>query len=62
VVARLKSSISLEEAQKDVADSLQSFLQKYPPHSQFEAPMLFSEAFEAIPLRDAMTGDVRPAF
>jgi len=61
VVARLRARISLEDAQKDVSNGLQAFLHKYPPYTQFGAPTLFGEQFTAIPLRDAVVGDVRPA-
>jgi putative ABC transport system permease protein len=36
-------------------------LRKYPPYTQGGAPELFRERFQAIPLRDAVIGDVRPA-
>ena len=61
VVARLRARISLEDAQKEVSDGFQAFLRKYPPYTQFAAPTLFQEAFTAIPLRDAVVGEVRPA-
>ena len=37
------------------------FSKKYRPQSASEAPLLFLEVFTAIPLRDAVVGDVRPA-
>ncbi|MGA8594717.1 MAG: ABC transporter permease [Bryobacteraceae bacterium] len=61
VAARLKPGVTLEQAQSEVSDSLQTFLKKYPPNSPSKAPMLFQEAFTAIPLSDAVVGDVRPA-
>jgi predicted permease len=61
VIARLRTEIGLKDAQQEVARSLQPFLKRYPPDSQFGAPRLFAEEFTAIPLRDAVVGDVRPA-
>jgi ABC-type antimicrobial peptide transport system permease subunit len=61
VTARLKPGIKLENAQNDVGATMKPFLQKYPPQSASEAPLLFLEGFTAIPLREAVVGDVRPA-
>jgi predicted permease len=61
VIARLRSGVSLKEAQKEVISTLERFLRRHPPDSQFGAPILFGQSFEAIPLRDAVVGDVRPA-
>jgi predicted permease len=58
VAARLKPGVTLKDAQGDVRDTNESFFRKYPYP---KAPMLFMESFTAIPLRDAMVGDVRPA-
>jgi len=44
-----------------VSGTLQAFLRKFPPYSQFGAPALFEEQFTAIPLRDAVVGEVRSA-
>ena len=40
---------------------MQPFLKKYRPQTASEAPLLPGEGFTAIPLRDAVVGDVRPA-
>jgi predicted permease len=61
VTGRLKPGGTLEDAQRDVGETMQPFLKKYPPHIATEAPLLFHESFTAIPLRDAVVGDVRPA-
>ena len=61
VAARLKTGVTVAEAQKDVGHTMEPFLRKYAPHSPGEAPILFMEQFTAIPLRDATVGDVRPA-
>jgi putative ABC transport system permease protein len=61
VTARLKPGISIEDAQIDLDGTMEPFLKKYPPHTANEAPLLFEESFTAIPLRDAVVGDVRPA-
>jgi putative ABC transport system permease protein len=61
VVARLRPDISLETARNEVRDSLPGFLKIYPPFTKSEAPMLFREEFTALPLRDAVVGDVKPA-
>ena len=61
VIARLRTGVSLKQAKKDVHDTLGAFLERYPPSSQFGAPMLFAEEFDVMPLRAAVVGDVRPA-
>ena len=61
VIGRLRRGVTLAEAQHEVGESLGAFLRRYPPYSQFGAPVLHGEAFQAIPLRDAVVGDVRPA-
>jgi len=61
VVARIRAGISLAEARKAVSDTLPDFMRQYPFGSQFGATNLFAEEFTAIPLRDAVVGDVRPA-
>lgn len=61
VIGRLRRRVTLAEAQHEIAESLGAFLRRYPPNSQSGAPVLHGEAFHAIPLRDAVVGDVRPA-
>ncbi len=61
VIGRLRRAVSLAEAQEEVSQGLSTFLGRYPPTSRFGAPVLHGEAFQAIPLRDAVVGDVRPA-
>jgi len=61
VTARLKPGVKLDDARNDVGATMGPFLQKYRPQSASEAPLLFLESFTAIPLRDAVVGDVRPA-
>jgi len=61
VVGRLRRDTSLQDAQREVSEGQRAFLKRYPPYSQFGAPVLFGERFEAIPLRDAVVGDIRPA-
>jgi putative ABC transport system permease protein len=61
VVARLKPGVTVEDAQNDVGKTMQPFLRKYAPHSPSESPLIPLENFTAIPLRDAVVGDVRPA-
>jgi putative ABC transport system permease protein len=56
VVGRLRQGVTLENAQGAVADSMGAFLGRY-----HDAPLLYRESFAAIPLRDAIVGDVRPA-
>jgi putative ABC transport system permease protein len=58
VAARLKPGMTLDDAQRDVAETAGPFGQKYPYP---KAPLLFRETFTAISLRDAVVGDVRPA-
>jgi putative ABC transport system permease protein len=62
VIARLKPSVSLKEAQKDVGNTLRAFFQQNRPGSKNGPPVLFGEEFSAIPLRYAVVGDVRHAF
>jgi putative ABC transport system permease protein len=61
VIARVRAGISLKEGDKDVDGTRIAFLQQYPSDSQLGAPVLFAEMFRAIPLRDAVVGDVLPA-
>jgi len=61
VVARLRRGTSLIDAQREVSGTFEAFLRKFPPYSQFAAPALFEEQFTAIPLRDAVVGEVRSA-
>lgn len=61
VVARLRPGVTLEDAHNQMSDTMMPFLRKYPPNSPVEAPLLMLESFTAIPLRDAVVGDVRPA-
>ena len=56
VAARLLPGVSAKEAAADVAGTKTLFLRRYR-----SAPLLFREEFTAIPLRDALVGDVRPA-
>jgi len=59
VVARLRPGVSFEAARMEVHNK--NFSEKFSPGTQFGAPLLFGEQFEALPLRDAVVGDVRPA-
>ena len=61
VIGRLRRDVTLAGAQHEIGASLGAFLRRYPPYSQSGAPVLHGEAFQAIPLRDAVVGDVRPA-
>jgi len=56
VVGRMRPGISLKTAQYNVDATGFLFRRRYP-----DAPMLHGEQFTAIPLRDAVVGDVRPA-
>jgi putative ABC transport system permease protein len=56
VVGRLKPGVTVEMAAAEVAGTMMWFNVRYP-----FAPLLFGERFTAIPLRDALVGDVRPA-
>jgi putative ABC transport system permease protein len=56
VTGRLRRGLSLDTARNSIAATLTPFLHRYP-----DAPHLFGEQFTAIPLRDAIVGDVRPA-
>ncbi len=56
VAARLAPRVTLTMAAADVANTKSMFFGRYP-----YAPLLFREEFTAIPLRDAVVGDVRPA-
>ncbi|HUB79845.1 MAG TPA: ABC transporter permease [Bryobacteraceae bacterium] len=56
VVGRLREGITLASAKRDVAGTLGWFV-----NSNQGAPLLYGESFTAIPLRDAIVGDVRPA-
>jgi len=56
VVGRLRPGISLANAQEAIAATIGPFTQQ-----NSDAPLLLEESFTAIPLRDAIVGDVRPA-
>lgn len=56
VAARLKPGVTVAMAAADVADTMRWFVRKYP-----YPPLLYLEQFTAIPLRDALVGDIRPA-
>ena len=56
VAARLKPGVTIKMAAANVTRTNRWFRLQYP-----YAPLLFGEEFTAIPLRDAMVGDVRPA-
>lgn len=56
VTGRLNSGVSIETAAFEVEKAKQWFIGRHP-----SAPLLFGEVFTAIPLRDAMVGNVRPA-
>ena len=56
VVGRLLPGVTLEMAQGAVAATIGPFTGRYR-----DAPLLYGEIFTAIPLRDAIVGDVRPA-
>ena len=56
VVGRLRLGVTNESAQKAVAATIAPFIGRY-----HDAPLLYQESFTAIPLRDAIVGDVRPA-
>jgi len=61
VIARIRAGLSLDDADNNVDATRIRFLQQYPSDSQLGAPVLFAEMFRAIPLRDAVVGDVKPA-
>ncbi|HLJ51286.1 MAG TPA: ABC transporter permease [Bryobacteraceae bacterium] len=56
VVARLHPGVDVKAASQDIAGTMRWFIRQYP-----NAPLLFQEEFAAVPLRDALVGDVRPA-
>jgi predicted permease len=56
VAGRLRPGVPLEQAQDNVAATKGPFVGRY-----HDAPLLYRETFTAIPLRDAIVGDVRPA-
>jgi hypothetical protein len=56
VAARLMPGVTVEMAAAEVAKTEGWLLRRYP-----SAPLLFGEEFTAIPVRDALVGDVRPA-
>ena len=58
VTARLKPGMTVKDADADVDATIGPFFREYPYP---KAPMLFQERFTAIPLRDAVVGNVRPA-
>lgn len=57
VVARLREDITIDDAANNVASTMKYFLVRYP-----YAPLLFQERFTAVPLRDALVGDIRRLF
>ena len=61
VIARLRPGLSLDDADKNVDATRIPYLWQYPSDSQLGAPVLYGEMFRAIPLRDAVVGDVKPA-
>lgn len=56
VAARLRPGVTVADAAASVAGTKQWFERRHP-----DMPLLFREEFSAIPLRDALVGDVRPA-
>ena len=56
VAARLKPGITLDAAKEVMRNTKGYFFRRYP-----YGPLLFREEFTAVPLRDAMAGDVRQA-
>jgi len=56
VAARLMPGMSLDEAARNLGSTMRWFTHTFP-----NAPMLYGEQFTAIPLRDAVVGDVKPA-
>jgi predicted permease len=56
VAARLIPGFTMEDARHQVDRTMEHFFRRYP-----SAPLLFLERFTAIPLRDAVVGDVKPA-
>jgi len=56
VAARLMPGVTLKLAQEVMSKTIRYFVGSYP-----YGPLLFREEFTAIPLRDAMAGDVRQA-
>ena len=56
VAARLKAGVTLEVAKDVMSKTIRYYTGTYP-----YGPLLYGEAFTAIPLRDAMAGDVRQA-
>jgi putative ABC transport system permease protein len=56
VIARLLPGVTVEQAASEVSNTKLWFVGKYP-----HAPLVFGEVFTAVPLRDAVVGDVRPA-
>ena len=56
VAGRLLPGVTLEKAQDAVAATIGPFIGRYR-----DAPLLYRETFTAIPMRDALVGDVRPA-
>ena len=62
VIARLLPSVSLKEADADLATGIETYVLRFASNRRPDAPpRLFREQFHAIPLRDAVVGDVRPA-
>jgi putative ABC transport system permease protein len=56
VTARMKPGVTLDMVNAELARSKARLLRRYPG-----APLLFREEFTAIPLREALVGDVRSA-
>jgi putative ABC transport system permease protein len=62
VIARLLPSVSLKDADADLATGVETYLLRFGSNRGAGAPpRLFREQFHAIPLRDAVVGNVRPA-
>ena len=55
VAARLKPGVTLDDAGVQLSRTMNHYWRKYP-----QVPLLFREHFTAIPLRDAVVGDVKP--
>lgn len=56
VAARIRQGVTVETAAAHVANTMRWFKRRHP-----FAPLLFGEEFAAIPIRDALVGDNRPA-
>jgi predicted permease len=55
VAARIAPGVTLKRARESVSQTLEAFARRFPPF------VLYRERFTAIPLRDAIVGDVRQA-